>query len=97
MDSTNAVTTNFHLGGGQNSMDGTVDFETESGQNWNTTFSDGSTTENKFTSSTVGGDAVSGQVNGTFYGDDAQAVGGTFDMTNGSSDKATGVFKADKQ
>ncbi len=97
MDATNAVNVNFALGGGQNSVDGTIGFETQSGQNWNTTFNDGTTSGNKFSSTTVGGDATTGRVDGSFYGDNAEAIGGTFDMTNGDSDKATGVFKADKQ
>ena len=96
MDNTNQVTVNTTLGGGQNSVDGSVNFETESAQSWNTTF-DGTTSGNKFSSSSVGGDATSGSVDGTFYGTDASAVGGTVDLNNADGDKATGVFKADKQ
>jgi hypothetical protein len=96
MDSTNSVNVNYTLGGGQNSMDGTMKFDTESGQKWNNTFS-GTTTENTFSSNTVGGDAVSGRVDGAFYGKDANSIGGTFDLNNKNNDKATGVFKANKQ
>ena len=96
MDSTNAVNINTALGGGQNRVDGSINFETETNKAWNTTFQ-GDTSGNTFSSSSVGGDATSGNVNGAFYGKDATSVGGTFDLNNAGGDKATGVFKADKQ
>ncbi len=96
MDSTNDVSVDFALGGGQNSVDGKIDFKTESNQAWKTTFT-GDTSGNTFSSSSVGGDATSGSVDGAFYGKEASSVGGTFDLNNAGSDKATGVFKADKQ
>ena len=96
MDSTNAVNMNFALGGGKNTVDGTINFETAAGKSWNTTFN-GATSGNTFSSTSVGGDAKSGTVDGAFYGTDATAVGGTFDLNNANNDKATGVFKADKQ
>jgi len=96
MDSTNNVNMDFALGGGKNTVDGTINFETDAGHSWNTTFS-GDTTGNTFSSSSVGGDATDGTVDGAFYGTDATAVGGTFDLNNANNDKATGVFKADKQ
>ena len=96
MDSTNAVNVNFELGGGKNNMDGSMNFETQTGKNWDNTFS-GSTSGSKFSSDTVGGTATSGTVDGSFYGSQAEAVGGTFDLDNAGGDKATGVFKADKQ
>ena len=96
MDSTNAVNVNFELGGGKNTMDGSMNYETEAGQAWDNTFS-GSTSGSTFSSTTVGGTATSGTVDGSFYGENAEAVGGTFDLDNAAGDKATGVFKADKQ
>jgi len=96
MDDTNVVTINTALGGGQNAVDGSINFETETSQVWNTTF-EGDTSGNTFSSTSVGGDATSGSVDGAFYGTDATSVGGTFDLENSNDDRATGVFKADKQ
>ena len=94
MDDTNAVTINTALGGGQNTVNGSINFETETNQAWNTTFT-GDTSGNTFSSSSVGGDAVSGSVAGAFYGDNATSVGGTADLTNSAGDNANTVFKAD--
>jgi hypothetical protein len=43
-------------------------------------------------------ETTGGTVNGQIYGDKAQAVGGTFDLSTGTAtgDRATGVFKATK-
>ena len=103
IDSNNKVVMNLNLGAGQNSMDGSIGFNTASGQTWDTTFK-GSTTENTFQSNSVAGNVRTdssaaaiegGNVQGQFYGDDAQAVGGTF-VLQGGKDVATGVFKATK-
>lgn len=96
MDQTNSVNINFELGQNKNNMDGDMNFETNSGQNWSAEF-EGSVSGNSFSSSAMtGGNVDSGTVDGKFYGNDAQSVGGTFDLDKGA-DKATGVFKADKQ
>jgi len=103
IDGNNEVKINFALGGGKNSMDGTMKFDTKSGQSWNSNFS-GTTSGTTFSSTSVGGSAAgsdnaeaisSGNVDGSFYGSDAQAVGGVFKLET-ESDKATGVFKATK-
>ncbi len=102
MDSTNEVNMNFKLGQNQNTMTGDMKFETQSSQSWNTTFS-GSASGNSFETDTISGtggenaiqDATS-TVKGEFYGDDIDAVGGTFKLDT-DTDTATGVFKADKQ
>lgn len=96
MDKTNSVNMNFELGQNSNSMNGGMNFETKTGQNWNTQF-EGSVSGNTFSSSTMsGGNVDTGTIDGKFYGNEAQSVGGTFDLNQGL-DKATGVFKADKQ
>ncbi len=101
LDNANDVNINFELGAGKNNMDGTIKFDTESGQNWDSSFS-GTTSGSTFTNtdpvsgSTSNGAITSGNVDGQFYGSDAQDVGGTFDMNNDGGDKATGVFKATK-
>ena len=46
MDNTNQVQMNFELGAGKNNMDGSIDFETKSGQEWNSEFS--GTTSGKY-------------------------------------------------
>jgi hypothetical protein len=47
MDDTNKVEMNFALGGGTNTVDGSIGFETDSGQKWNSTIA-GSTSGNGF-------------------------------------------------
>ena len=103
MDSTNNVQLNFELGAGKNNLDGSMNFETQSGQEWDSRFS-GSTSGVSFESESVSGTATgstgayaieSGSVKGEFYGDEAENVGGTFNL-NTENDKATGVFKATK-
>ena len=96
MDSTNKVDINFAFGSNADEVDGKIDFETEANQAWKTTFK-GDTSGNTFNSTSVGGDATSGNVDGAFYGKEASSVGGTFDLNNAGDDSATGVFKADKQ
>lgn len=100
VDSTNQVQVNFELGGGQNTMDGSIGFKTQSGQTWDSSFS-GSTSGNSFSATSISGgtngqkNLTSGAVDGNFYGTDAQAVGGTFQLST-DQDTATGVFKATK-
>ncbi|MEA3315193.1 MAG: transferrin-binding protein-like solute binding protein, partial [Campylobacterota bacterium] len=101
-DASNAVDINFQLGGNKNTMDGNIKFDTQSGDSWNSNF-EGTTSGSNFTTTnggSVGGTGAgseinSGSVDGSFYGDDAQAVGGTFDLKT-DSDTASGVFKATK-
>ena len=103
IDGNNEVKVNFALGGGKNTMDGSMKFGTKAGQSWSSTFS-GTTSETTFSSTSVGGASIgssgakaitSGNVDGSFYGDNAEAVGGAFNLET-ESDKATGVFKATK-
>ena len=103
IDNNNKVQMNLTLGAGKNSMDGSIGFNTTSGQTWDTTFK-GSTTKNTFQSNSVAGSVINsnsaaaivgGDVQGQFYGDNTQAVGGTF-VLQGGKDVATGVFKAKK-
>jgi len=104
MDSTNSVQVNFALGAGRNSMDGNIKFTTVNGQSWNADFT-GSTSGSTFSSTTVSNNtdgsnvgviSAGSEVRGAFYGTDAQAVGGTFQLNNANDDTATGVFKATK-
>ncbi|MEA2049740.1 MAG: FecR domain-containing protein [Campylobacterota bacterium] len=102
MDSTNQVQIDVELGDGKNSVDGTIVFETKAGQTWNSEFS-GTTEGTTFQEDTLSGKGgqggtntiTSGSVDGQFYGQNAEAVGGTFDLQAGK-DRATGVFKATK-
>ncbi|MEA3513543.1 MAG: FecR domain-containing protein [Campylobacterota bacterium] len=106
MDNTNNVNINFELGSGKNNMSGTIDFNTQNGQTWNSKF-DGSTSLNSFDSISVESTATidnnqitnqdAGSVNGEFYGNEAQAVGGTFKTKVNDYNVATGVFKAQKE
>lgn len=101
-DASNNVDMNFQLGGNKNTMDGNIKFDTTTGKSWNSNFK-GTTSGSSFTTSnggSVGGTGSgntikSGSVDGSFYGDKAQSVGGTFKL-NTDSDTANGVFKATK-
>ena len=100
VDGTNAVTLNFDLGGGGNDLvDGSINFDTTSGKEWRGVVGAGTVTGNGFDvtpSGTGDGNSItSGSIKGNFYGSDAQQVGGTFKMATGS-DTASGVFKATK-
>ncbi len=103
IDSSNEVKVNFELGGGKNTMDGSMKFGTETGQDWSSEFG-GTTSGSTFQATSISGASISvddaqaitsGSVDGSFYGKDAEAVGGTFEL-NTEADKATGVFKATK-
>ena len=99
VDSSNKVNINFELGNNKNNMDGTIKFQTQNGQVWDSSFN-GRTSANKFKATSLQGkgnnnEIRTGAVSGNFYGKDAQAVGGTFQL-NTNKDKATGVFKATK-
>lgn len=102
-DATNNVTINFALGGGQNSMNGSMNFKTSDNQTWNVNFS-GDTSANTFTNAATsgnvdGGDSInnaSNNINGIFYGNDAQALGATFQLNTAGGKEATGVLKANK-
>jgi hypothetical protein len=109
MDSENKVKVNFALGGGQNKVDGEIGFDTENGKRWNSNFT-GDTSGSSFNSNSVDTtvsniDGVGssetqqntgGNVNGQFFGDNAQAIGGTFSLSPDNKQNATGVFKATK-
>lgn len=96
MDDSNNINLNFSLGQNKNTMDGSINFQTQSNQQWSTNMQ-GSVSGNSFSSTSVsGGNVDAGTVDGKFYGSDAQSAGGTFNLIDGQ-DKATGVFKADKQ
>lgn len=115
MDADNMVKVNFKLGGGQNSFDGEMKFNTAGGQTWDmTTSSDpnygftGTTigNSNKFKSNSVAGKVTgtgvsggltsitSGDIEGQFYGPNAEAIGGTVNLNTGDGNQATGVLKA---
>jgi hypothetical protein len=103
MDSANEVKVNFELGGGKNTMDGSMKFDTQTGQEWNSEFG-GTTSGSTFQATSLSGTSksaaeeqkvTSGSVDGSFYGKEAEAVGGTFQL-NTEANKATGVFKATK-
>ena len=105
MNSDNAINLQFDLGGSQQqNMTGNLKFKTSS-TSWNADFSgENLAGSNTFTSTSIsdagsGNDALidSGQIDGGFYGNDAQNVGGTFELgSSAESQTATGVFKATK-
>ena len=100
-DSSNAIKLDFTLGGGQNKMDGNVKFKTNS-TSWNSNFT-GKTSGSQFNSASVsdngsGNDVIvnGGSVKGSFYGKDAQNVGGAVNLNSVEGHTANGVFKASK-
>ena len=102
MDSTNSVDLNFNFkASAADTMSGNIDFDTASGKEWRADIDSGTVTGTTFSSTNITDDGstnavTSGRVDGAFYGDNADAVGGAFNLGNGT-DTATGVFKADKQ
>ncbi len=109
----NSVKLNFDLGGGSNNFDGNINFDTSDGQEWRSTIGTGTGTNNTFSSSSVSGEGSdgrairAGEIEGSFYGSDAQQVGGTFSLETGNINEqgavdandghtASGVFKATK-
>ena len=82
-------------------MNGNIKFQTTS-TSWNANFT-GETSKNGFSSSSVsdngrGNDVgvINGDLQGKFYGDKAQGVGGKFNLDAIEGHKASGVFKASK-
>ncbi len=98
----NEVQLNFDLGSATKGFTGHINFDTASGEEWRTNIGTGTVTDNSFKSSSVSGSGsngravTSGSVDGSFYGDNANQVGGNFNMATGGH-TAEGVFKADKQ
>lgn len=107
MDSTNQVNMNFKFGNGTNTLENSsVKFETEAGQKWDATVNktENAVTGNSFQTSNIEGSVIdgntassidSGNIEGKFYGDEAQAIGGTIKLDAGAN-TANGVFKATK-
>jgi len=100
IDGSNSVQLNFQLGNNLNKMSGNIQFQTQAGANWNANFS-GTTSSNNFQTTSIsnnGSNIIStgSNLSGSFYGDNAQKVGGSFILNNADLDKATGVFKATK-
>ncbi len=102
----NEVNLNFDLGSGEsnNIASGSyIKFQTKTGgQEWDAAVGSGTISGNEFSSSNIirraagGNQAITGgNIEGSFYGSNAQQVGGTFDMTTGAN-TASGVFKATK-
>ena len=101
VNSDNAINLNFDLGGGAGNVNGNIKFKT-SNSSWNANLQ-GSASGSGFTSTVsdnglgdVGIITEGSQLSGKFYGDDADAVGGTFNINSAETHKATGVFKATK-
>ncbi len=108
LNSDNSINLNFDLGGGVNNMDGNIKFKSEN-TSWNANFSGEATSGNKFESTSISnnnGDPTATDIStitegsslqGAFYGNNGEAVGGTFNLDGVSSTKdykASGVFKA---
>lgn len=101
IDATNSLQMAFDLGGGTNSMTGTMEFTTAS-TSWNVNLSSSHAqiTNSGFTGDITSGDTIvtSGSLEGNFFGrDEIQSVGGKFDITNSNGDIAAGVLKATVQ
>jgi len=106
---TNQVALFISFGSSTSSINGTMNFKTQSGKTWGATV--GGTTATSFTLTpatasfgvsaaglTGTGNGVSiigGTMKGGFYGNGAQSVGGNFHLSTGV-EKASGVFKATK-
>ena len=101
VNSDNAINLNFDLGGGAGNVNGNIKFKT-SNSSWNANLQ-GSASGSGFTSTVsdnglgdVGIITEGSQLSGKFYGNEADAVGGTFNINSAETHTATGVFKATK-
>ena len=92
---------NFNFNFGDLSLNGNLNFQTQNGPKWDVEF-DGSLTPGGFNTDHIitGNDSVvkniDGTLNGNFYGNEAQSVGGTFVLTSDNGD-AKGAFVAIKK
>lgn len=103
LDSNNYINMNFDFGSGSGGFDGDAGFNTQSGEAWSATFTNGAASAFSFSAGTaeisgLGGGVplTQGAVNGEYYGtDEIKSVGGTFNFYHGTKE-ASGVFKANK-
>ena len=103
LNNNNIVQVDFALGGGKNTVNGTMNFDTQSGQTWAVGFG-GTTSGSTFTNTSISGSVndgsasaiTSGEIDGSFYGKHSEAVGGNFDINANDGKSATGIFKATK-
>jgi uncharacterized protein YdcH (DUF465 family) len=94
VDTNNEVKMNINFG--TPNVDGHIKFNTNGGQSWNSTFDTGSVTTSGFDVTNFTSNH-SGTINGKYYGDQAQAVGGRFKIKDTSTNnQAVGVFGATK-
>lgn len=94
-DISNKVDIIFNLGAGANNMNGSaMKFKTNS-TNWNLNMQSNNINTSGFDGNLTGNGI--GNFKGKFFGkNEIKSVGGTFNVTNVSQDKAQGVFKAIK-
>ncbi|MCK5111845.1 MAG: FecR domain-containing protein [Arcobacteraceae bacterium] len=105
VDADNAVNMRFDLGGGTDNFSGSIKFKTDTGTRWDSSWTSGEQTSGtSFETNAVGGQVfdsnddlegaiTSGNVKGSFYGTNAESVGGTFKLNSGTK-TAIGVIKA---
>lgn len=103
LDTNNNLTLNLDFGSSTNSFNGTFNFNTQSGQNWNGSINNGVLTLDGFSSSNniigsgSGNSITNSSINGDYFGtSELKSVGGDFTMETQNS-TAYGSFKADKQ
>jgi len=106
---TNQVALFISFGSATSSINGTMNFKTQSGKTWSATVAGTTATSFTLTPSTAsfgvsaagltgtgnGVSIIGGTMKGGFYGSGAQSVGGNFHLSTGV-EKASGVFKATK-
>lgn len=91
-------TLNLSIDFGAQSLSGNLQIDQG---NWNATINDGVVVPSGFSTTNISGssdygDISSGNVIGNFYGDDAQNIGGVFNL-NTQTNSAKGVFGGEKQ
>lgn len=103
LDTNNNLTLNLDFGSSTNNFNGTFNFNTQGGQNWNGTINngvlnlDGFSSTNNISGVGNGNSITSSSINGDYFGtSELKSVGGDFIMQNQDS-TAYGSFKADKQ
>jgi hypothetical protein len=94
VDTNNEVKMNINFG--TPNVDGHIKFNTNGGQSWNSTFDAGTVNTNGFNVTNMTSNH-SATIKGKYYGDQAQAIGGSLNIQDNSTNyRAVGVFGATK-
>lgn len=101
LNTNNKIVLNMDFGSSTNNFNGTFNFDTNGGQNWNGSINNGVLNTTSFSSTDVTGlgnnqEIINSSINGSYFGEnELKSVGGEFTMQTETS-AAYGTFKATK-